>query len=148
MTAHHEKKDITSFLGPFAIVGMVFGAWVSLGFIEFCIPLWAETRIHCEQSGLFYLIVAGGIVMLAGVMAWLTRVIYRPVNLFPAKPSELPSALLASVVIGVVSYGLIRLENYFPNISGQLSGWLGVGLLILGMLLIIVNHFSRGRWEP
>ena len=145
MTAHIRGINITSFLGPFAVVGMMFGTWAVLGFLESCIPQWADPARHCEHSAQFYLIFAGGVAVLAGVMAWVTRLIYHPIRLFPTKTSELLSALLASFVMGIVSYGLIRWEWYFPDIAGQLYGWLGVGLLALGILLIIVNYFSGGN---
>ncbi len=147
MTAQ-SNKNITSFLGPFSVVGTVFGTWAILAFMESCLPPWADPHMDCDHHVLFFVFIAGGVVMLAGVMAWVTRVIYHPVTPFPTRTSELPSALLTGFVMAVGSYGLIRWEWYFPNIAGQFSGWLGVGLLVFGIVMILVNYLSRGRREP
>lgn len=136
---------MTPFWGSFAAVGMLFGTWAVLGFFESCIPQWSDPTIHCEHSVRYYSIFAFGITVLAGLMAWVTHMIYYPVLPFPTKTSELPSALLCNFVIGVVSYGLIRWEFYFPTIAGEFFDWLGFGLLACGVLLISVNYFSRRR---
>ncbi len=147
MTVQRDK-NITSFLGPFSVVGMVFGTWIILAFIESCLPQWAHAKVYCEHHVVFYAVIAGGVVMLAGVMAWVTRVIYHPITPFPTRTSELPSGLLTGFVIGVGSYALFRWKWYFPNIAGPFSDWLGVGLLVFGIVMVILNYVSRGRREP
>ena len=147
MTARRDK-DITFFLGPFSVVGPAFGTWAILAFMESCLPPWADPKIYCEHHVLFYAFIAGGVVMLAGTMAWVTRVMYHPVTPFPTRTSELPSALLTGFVMGVGSYGLLHWKWNFPDTAAQFSGWLGVGLLGFGILMVIVNYFSRGRREP
>lgn len=145
MADHARGTNKTSFIFPFAVFGMVFGTWVVLRFIEACVLQWDESQIHCGQSILYYSSIACFVAVLAGFLAEVTRAIYFPVLVFPTQTSELPSALFASFVMAVVFHGLIRGEFYFPSFAGNISGWLGVSLLVCGMLLIIVNHCSRRK---
>ncbi len=147
MTAQVRKTHMIPFLGPFAGTGMIFGTWAVLSFFESCIPQWSAPIIHCEHSIQFYSIFACGVVVLAGLVAWVTSVIYYPMLPFPTTTSELPSALLFNFFIAVVSYAFIRWEMYLPNLAGSFFNWLGAGLLVCGMLLILVNHFSRKKSE-
>ena len=145
MIAQVRRINTISFWSPFAVVGMLFGTWAVLGFFESCSPQWSEPIIHCEHSVLFYTNFALGVTVLAGLLAWVTRIIYHPVLPFPTRISELPSALFCNFVIGVVSYGLLRLEFYFPIFARRFFDCLGMSLLICGMLLISLNYLSRKR---
>ena len=138
---------MTSFVFPTAVTIWVFGIWVVLGVFETCVLKWTEPPFHCEQSPLFYSVFAGVVAVIAGFMALVAHVIYHPVLPFPTKTSELPSALLASSVIALVSYGLMRWEFYFPTTAEPFFDWLGVSLLACGIALIVVNYCSRGKRE-
>ena len=147
MADHLRETNATPFIFSFVVFSMVFETWVVLRFVEACVFQWDESQIHCGQSFLYYSSVACGIALLAGFVAWVTRSIYHPVLPFPTNTSELPSALLASFMIAVVFYGLIRSEFYFPDIAGPVFGWLGVSLLVCGIALIIVNYRTRRKDE-
>ena len=135
------------FLGSFACHSMVFGTWATLAFIESCVPRWSDPIIHCRQSVRFYLVFACGVIVLAGFLAWLSSTIYYPIKPFPTTISELPSTLRFNFMMGVVSYGLIRWKLYAPNMARQFWEWLGISLLVVGILLILINHFSRQRGQ-
>ncbi len=147
MTTQIRRTHMIPFLGSFAEFGMIFGTWAALWFFESCIPQWSDPIIHCEHSVQFYSIFACGVVVLSGLVAWVTSVIYHPILPFSTTISELPSALLFNFFIGVISYGLIRWEMYFPNVAGSVFNWLGASLLVCGIFLIILNYFSRRKSE-
>ncbi len=147
MTTRMKRPNMISFLGPFVGPVVIFGTWAILGFVESCVPQWSDPSIHCEHSVQFYSLFACGVLVLAGLVGWAVQIIYHPMLPFPTSTSELPSALRFDIVVGMVSYGLIRWEIYPPNSTGQFSHWAGISLLFLGVSLILVNHFSRRNRE-
>ncbi|MGB0911420.1 MAG: hypothetical protein ACPGYT_13740 [Nitrospirales bacterium] len=145
MAAQARRTNSIPFLGPFAAVGMIFGTWAALGFFESCISLWPAPTFYCKHSVLFYSLYASGTTVLAGLLGWVTCVLYHSVSPLPTKTSELPSALRFNFLMGVVSYGLIRWNLHAPDIDKPFFFWIGVTLLACGILLILINHFSRER---
>ena len=145
MAEQVREANVTPLIFPFAVFGMIFGTWGVLMFLEACVLQWDESQIHCGQSVLYYSSVACIIAVLAGFAAWATHGLNHHGFPLPTNISELPSALLSSFVIAVVLHGLIRVGYYFPSIADSLFGWLGVGLLVFSITLIIVNYWSREK---
>lgn len=143
MAEQVRGTNVTPLIFLFVIFGMIFGTWVFLMFLEACVLQWDESQIHCGQGVLYYSSVSCIIAVLAGFAAWATHGLNLSGFPLPTNISELPLALCTSFVIAVVFHGFSRMEYYSLSIDLTLFGWLGLGLLVCGIMLIIVNYCSR-----
>jgi hypothetical protein len=134
---------VTSFMFPIAVVFLVFGSWVVLASFEPCILQRADPKFDCWSSVQFGAIFAGIGAVLTGLMALLARVLLEPFLPFHTRRSELISALLSSLVLVLLSYGVIRWEIHVGHIGIQFFGWLGVSFIICGASLMMVRPVGK-----
>ena len=136
---------MTPFLFPTTVAILVFGGWITLMSFETCILQRPDSKFDCWSSIQFAAIFACIGAALTGLMALLARVLLHPFLPFTSLRPEGVSALLASVMLMLVSYIVIRWNITAGHIGTQLFGWLGTSLVASSASLMLVKHFSMGK---
>ncbi len=136
---------MTPFLFPIAVAFAVFGGGIILMSFETCLLQRPDPKFDCLSSvqfaAIFSCIGAG----LTGLMALLARVLLHPFLPFTSLKSEGASALLASLLLMLVSYVVIRWDFTGGNIGMYLFGWIGTSFVVSSASLMLVKHFSMSR---
>ena len=138
---------MTPFLFPIVVTVVVFGGWVILVSFETCILQRLDPKFDCWSSVLFAVIFSCIGAGLTGLMALLARVLLHPFLSFTTLRPERASALVASALLMLVSYGVIRWDFTIGHIGMQLLGWLGTSFVVSSASLMLVEHVSLCRSE-
>ena len=135
--------QMTFFIFPITVALLVFVSWVVLVAFESCVLQRADPKFDCWSSIQVAAIFACIGSVLTGLLALLARVLLHPFLPFSTRAPELRSALLASLMLVLLSYIVIRWEINFGNIAVQLFGWLAVSFGVCGASLMVVKHLAK-----
>ena len=138
---------MTPFLFPLGVAFAVFAGWIILMSFETCILQRLDPKFDCWSSVVFAAIFSCIGAALTGLMALLARVLLHPFLPFKSSRPEGLSALLASVILLLVSYSVIRWNINVGHIGIQLFGWLGTSFAVSSASLLLVKQFSLCRRE-
>ena len=145
MAGRVRGSNVTPFLFPLTVAFAVFGGWVTLMSFETCILQRIDPKFDCWSSIQFAAIFSCIGATLTGLMALLARVLLHPFLPFQTSKPEWSSALLASGVLMLVSYSVIRWNINVGHIGIQLFGWLGGSFVVCGTSLLLVKQWSKEK---
>ncbi len=139
---------MTPFLFPSAVAFAVFGGWIILMSFESCVLQRLDPKFDCWSSLQFAAIFSCMGAVLTGLMALLARVLLHPFLPFKSLRPEGSSALLASVLLILASFSILRWDINVGHMGIQLFGWLGISLFMSSVSLMLVKYLFRRRSGP
>lgn len=127
-----------------AIVGvLIIGSWVSIALVDMCLLGNTDAKFDC-WSGLEIVAVYACIcAVLTALAAGFARVLLHRFLSFESILPDCISAILSSVVLVSVFYGITIWEINIGGIAGMFFGWMISSFLICGISLIVVKRFTE-----
>ena len=135
-----ESSDMTPFIFPTTVAGVMFGSWIALVAVEPCLLRQTDPKFDCWGSILFMAGFAGIGAALTWLLALFVRVLLHQFLSFASPKPEWRAGLLASLLLASQSIVIIQWDINVGHIGMQLFSWLGVSFVTCGISLLIINH--------
>ena len=135
--------QMTTFIFPITVAGLLFVGWVVMVAFDSCVLQRNDPKFDCWSSVQLAAVFAAIGSLLTGLVALAARAMLDSFLPFFTRAPELKAALVASAVLVLVSYSVIRWEINFGHIGIQLFGWLGVSFGVCSGALLLVKFLSK-----
>ncbi|MCG8543852.1 MAG: hypothetical protein MJE12_06545 [Alphaproteobacteria bacterium] len=130
---------------PAAVGFLTIAIWVAVALVDTCLLGHTDAKFSCwsglEIVALFACICAA----LTALAAGLVRVLLHRFLSFKSILPDIVSAVLSTVVLVAVFYGIVLWEIDIGGIAGMFFGWLVSSFVVCGITLIVVSRIYGVR---